>query len=188
VVATAAAIGIAVVVLAVRAIAMVDRGGYVAEARARAGQRGAAVAVEAQRAVGPWRAPGEGADPVALVVEVETGAAPGPLLLRQERGRPEEPSPRAMITRHALPPGRGVTFFATALQGEAYGDIRSHRAIAEVGGTAVITGARLVTLGGWHRPLFATVLEDGPGNPRLEPGPFATRLVNLPAASAAPAN
>jgi hypothetical protein len=178
--AAAGAIAVGVLALAARAIAAGDRGAYLAEARARvAAPPAATVAVEPQRAVGPWRAPGDGPDPVALVVEVDPGAAPGDLLLRQERGRDAEPSPRAMITRHALPRGRRATFFATALQGGAYGDIRSHRCVVEVGGTAVIAGARLVALGGWSRPLFATVLEDAPGNPRLRPGPLATRLVNI---------
>lgn len=177
---TAIAIGAAV--MAVRAVAVADRRSYVSDIRDRLAAASAdpAGTVEVRRFTGPWRAPGEGEDPVGFAIDVDTGDDPGPLLLRQERGRGTEASRRVLITRHALPPRSRVVFFVTALQGGAYRDIRSHRCVVEVEGTASLVAARRIPLEGWKRPLFAAVVaedDDQPGNPTLATGTSATRLI-----------
>jgi hypothetical protein len=170
-------------VLAVRGSASADRRVYLAEVERRLAAGREEGTVEPGRFTSPWRAPGADGDPAGYAIEIDAGGAPGPVLLRQEHGLPGEPSPRVHITRHRVPPRARATLFVTALQGVAYGDIRSHRCVVDVSGSARIVRATRVPLDGWRRPLFATVIvpgEVGPGNPWLDEGPFATRLVNVP--------
>ena len=181
-VAMAALAVVAVTVLAVRSMATADRRAYLADIEGRLARGAGEGTIEAARFTSPWRAPGTDADPAGYAIEIEAGDAPGPVILRQERGREGEPSPRIHVTRHRVPPGTRATLFVTALQGRAYGDIRSHRCVVEVSGSARIVAGRRVPLDGWHRPLFATMVVPGevdPGNPRLDEGPFATRLVHV---------
>jgi hypothetical protein len=179
-IAALACVAVAVVVL--RVLATADRRAYLSDIEGRLAGGTSEGTIEGARFTSPWRAPGADPDPAGYAVEIDAGDAPGPVHLRQERGRPGEPSPRIHVTRHRVPPGARATLFVTALQGEAYGDIRSHRCVVEASGSARILSARRVPLDGWRRPLFATVIvpgEVGPGNPKLDEGPFATRLVHV---------